>query len=187
MKRALGVAASMLIATAVPAIAQEAGAVTASEIEPQAYTGTWYEIARTPAPFQQRCDGGVTAQYSLIDDTTMEVVNRCDATGGETQSVRGEADVVDDNFNTFSVELGDEGAHGINYVVAAASAVEDGQYQWAAVYSPDERIGWILSRSTDLDEEDRDRARSALEEAGVDVSELSDTPQPPKTYEHSDQ
>ncbi|SDY61794.1 lipocalin family protein [Citreimonas salinaria] len=185
MKRALFAATSMLVVSTVPALAQQAGAVTASEVEPQAYTGTWYEVARTPAPFQQECQGGVTAQYSLIDDTTMEVVNRCDTSGGETQSVSGEAEVVDGNFNTFSVEIGDEGAPGINYVVAAASEVENGQYQWAAVYSPDDKIGWILSRSAELDEEDREQARSALEEAGVAVSELSDTPQPPETYEPS--
>ena len=48
-------------------------------------------------------------------------------------SVSGEAEVVDGNFNTFSVELSDNNdAPAINYVVAAADSGEAGQYQWVA-------------------------------------------------------
>lgn len=184
MQRLPGLAASTVLAAALPAIAQEAGTVTTSEIDPDAYTGTWFEIARTPAPFQEQCEGGVTASYDLVDETTMKVVNRCDLPSGETQGVSGEAEVVDGNFNTFNVQLGGSGdSPGINYVVAAVSEIENGKYQWAAVHSPDGDIGWILSRSTELAPEARARAEAALDEAGVDTSELSDTPQPPDTYD----
>lgn len=184
MKSALTMGMLLLLSAPATATAQTAGAVTASEIDPQAYTGTWYEVARTPAPFQEKCDGGVTATYNLADTTTMQVVNHCDLPGGETQEVTGQAQVIDGNFNTFSVEIGDaQATPGINYVVAAASEVEDGQYQWAAVHAPDENIGWILSRSPELDADAHEEAKSALEEAGVDVSQLSETPQPPETYQ----
>lgn len=185
MKFALATMTSLLaLSGPMTAEAQTAGAVTAAEIDPTAYTGTWYEIARTPAPFQERCAGGVTADYTLIDDTTMQVVNRCDLPDGETQSVRGEAEVIDGNFNTFAVDLGDtDDAEGINYVVAAASDVQDGRYQWAAVYGPDDGIGWILSRSAEIETAAREQAEAALQEAGVDLAQLSDTPQPPETYE----
>src|SRR5690554_4009194 len=123
---------------AVPATAQEAGSTTGLEINPQSYTGVWYEIARTPTPYQEDCEGGVTATYNLIDDATMEVINRCDRASGDPEGVVGEAEVVDGNFNTFSVEFGqDTGAPGINYIVAAVGDEEAEQYPWAAVYSPD--------------------------------------------------
>ena len=107
----LGIAAML----AVPATAQEAGATTALEINPQFYTGVWYEIARTSTPYQEDCEGGVTATYNLVDDATMEVINRCDRAAGDEQGVVGEAEVVNGNFNTFSVEFGDDsGSPGVN-------------------------------------------------------------------------
>lgn len=182
MRLAIALSAALLVAA--PAIAQEAGTTTALEIDPQSYTGLWYEIARTPTPYQEDCEGGVTAAYNLIDDTTMKVVNRCDRSSGDEQGVAGEAEVVNGNFNTFSVEFGeDSSAPGVNYVVAAVGQEEDGQYPWAAVYSPDGNTGWILARDPELDAERRDEAEAALSEVGVDLTQLSDTAQPPQTYD----
>ncbi len=183
MRTAIAAVAALLVT--VPTLAQEAGTTTALEIDPKAYTGLWYEIASTPTPYEQDCDGGVTATYTLIDDATMEVVNRCDReAGGDEQGVVGEAEVVNGNFNTFSVEFGEEsGAPGVNYVVAAVGEAEGGQYPWAAVYSPDGNTGWILAREIELSEEERGAAEEALGEVGVDLSQLSNTAQPPQTYD----
>ncbi|WP_108398679.1 lipocalin family protein [Devosia submarina] len=186
MRFAIAMGTALLVTA--PTFAQEAGTTTALEINPQSYTGLWYEIARTPTPYQQDCDGGVTATYNLVDDATMEVINRCDRTSGDEQGVVGTAEVVNGNFNTFSVEFGeDSGAPGVNYVVAAVGEEEDGQYPWAAVYSPDGNTGWILAREPELSSEDREEAEASLSEVGVDLSELSDTSQPPQTYDPSAQ
>jgi len=181
MRIALAVATSMLVA--LPVMAQSAGEVVAEEIDPKAYMGTWYEIARTPAPFQEQCTGGVTATYELIDAETVRVTNRCDTEGRETQSATGEAKVVNGNFNTFDVAFA-EGGHspGVNYVVVAASDIEDDQYQWAAVHSPQGPIGWILARSPRIEADARRQAAAALAKAGIDVAQLTDTAQPPQNY-----
>lgn len=182
MRFTLVLGTALLIAS--PAYAQEAGATTSSEINPQAYTGVWFEIARTPTPYQEDCEGGVTARYELIDDATMQVVNRCDRASGEDQGVVGEAEIVNGNFNTFDVEFGEEsGAPGVNYVVAAVGEEEGEQYPWAAVYSPDGNTGWILARDPQLAADDRQEAEDALGELGVDLSQLTDTSQPPQTYD----
>ena len=83
MRFALGLAASLMMAA--PALAQDAGTTASTEIDPQAYAGIWYEIARTPAPFQEMCAGGVTATYELVGAGTVKVTNRCD---GRTASRR---------------------------------------------------------------------------------------------------
>jgi hypothetical protein len=44
------------------------------------------KVARTPAPFQEQCVGGVTAFYELIDDETIRVLNRRDVPGGVATS-----------------------------------------------------------------------------------------------------
>ena len=88
--------------------------------------------------------------------------------------------VLDLEHVEFSV--GEE-SQGVNYVVAAAGDIEDGKYQWAAVQSPEGPIGWILAREPQIDAETRSQAEAALKEAGIDVSQLSDTAQPPQTYQ----
>uniref|UniRef100_UPI0038995D6E lipocalin family protein n=1 Tax=Microvirga roseola TaxID=2883126 RepID=UPI0038995D6E len=50
------------------------------------------------------------------------------------------------------------------------------------VRGPGEGFGWILSRSPDLDEEAREAAEAAMEEAGLDPTRLEETDQPPETY-----
>jgi apolipoprotein D and lipocalin family protein len=181
MRSLIAIGTALLLATS--AHAQEAGATTGLEIDPAAYAGVWYEIARTPVPFQQQCTGGVTATYTLRSDSEVGVENRCDLASGETESATGSADVVDGNFNTFAVEIEDSDAPGINYVVAAVGEPVEGQYSWAAVHSPDGDTGWILARDPDLPDDARADAEAALEDLGVDIAQLSDTAQPPQTYD----
>jgi apolipoprotein D and lipocalin family protein len=181
MRSLIALGTALLLTTSVHA--QDAGATTGIEIDPQAYAGVWYEIARTPVPFQQQCTGGVTATYTLRSDTEVGVENRCDLASGETESATGAADVVDGNFNTFAVEIEDSDAPGINYIVAAVGDEADGRYPWAAVHSPDGNTGWILARDPDLAEDARADAEAALAELGVDIAQLSDTTQPPQTYD----
>ena len=168
MRFALGLAASLMMAA--PALAQDAGTTASTEIDPQAYAGIWYEIARTPAPFQEMCAGGVTATYELVGAGTVKVTNRCDGEDGQPQGITGEAEVVSNNFNTLNVEFSmGEQNQGVNYVVAAASDIKDGKYQWAAVQSPEGPIGWILAREPQIDAETRSQAEAALKEAGIEI------------------
>ncbi|MBV0893265.1 lipocalin family protein [Paracoccus sp. Z118] len=182
MKLPCAVSALMLAAAA--ALAQEAGTVSGTEIDPQAYTGVWYEIASVPAPFQAACEGGTTALYELIDTQTLRVLNRCDVAGGEVVGVEGTAEVVNGNLNTFDVQFPqspDEAR--VNYVVVAVGEMEGDVYSWSAVRSPESGFAWILSRTLELDAGDRQAAEEALTAAGTDVSTLQDTAQPPQTYD----
>lgn len=182
MELAMRVATAAMLAAA-PAGAQEAGAVTTTQINPQAYMGLWYEIARSPTASEDQCAGGVTATYEMATPESVTVTNRCDSKSGEQQRVIGVAQVMNGNFNTFDVMF--EGAvpsPGVNYVVAAASDIEEGLYQWAAVQSPEEGLGWILSRNPVIAPEARKAAEVALDEAGVDVGQMADTAQPPQSY-----
>ena len=170
-------------------LALGAGAALAEDrtVEPEAYAGLWYEIARTPTPFQIQCEGGVTALYELIDDDTVRVLNRCDVAGGEASSVEGTAEEVGSDFRRFDVAFGPSPDDDrVNYVVEAVGPVEDERHAWAAVSDGDGGTGWILAPRPDLDADARDDARAALEEAGVDVGALQDTPQPPENYDPED-
>ena len=58
-------------------------------IDLQRYVGTWHEIARFPNTFQRKCAGDVTATYTLLEDGTIKVVNRCRQADGETTEAVG--------------------------------------------------------------------------------------------------
>jgi apolipoprotein D and lipocalin family protein len=141
---------------------------TQGQIDPQAYAGLWYEIERTPAPFQEQCEGGVTALYEQIDAQTVRVLNRCDLPGEDVSSVEGLAEEVGDNFRRFEVSFdGAPEGEEANYVVEAVGPVEDGRYAWAAVSDGDGGIGWILAPLPELAEDMRREARAALEKAAA--------------------
>jgi apolipoprotein D and lipocalin family protein len=162
------------------------GAQASESIDPQAYLGLWYEIARTPTPFQEQCEGGVTALYEQIDAVTVSVVNRCDLPGGEISSVAGRAEEVGDSFRRFEVSFdGVPDGEEVNYVIEAVGPVENGRYAWAAISDGAGGTGWILSPRLDLDEMAREEATAALEAADVATQQLSVTPQPPRNYDPS--
>jgi len=172
------------------ALALGAGAAFAADdrsVVPDAYTGLWYEIARTPAPFQEQCVGGSTAFYEPMNDDSVRVINRCDLPDGQVARVEGVAEEVGEEFRRFEVRIGvSPDDDQVNYVVEAVGPVEDGRHAWAAVSDGDGGIGWILAARPDLGDDAMDEARAALEAAGVDTAQLQQTPQPPENYDPED-
>lgn len=171
-------AAAALLGLSQPGVAQTAE----DEIDPRLYAGLWYEIARTPAPFQQQCDGGVTAFYE-IEDAQIRVVNRCDLPDGSVETIEGTAQPVGDDFRSLSVDFpGSPETPGVDYRIEAVGPVTEDRYEWAAVTSPGE-IGWILSRTPDIRDDALRAARQALEAADIDPRALTPTSQPPRNYD----
>src|SRR3712207_4302276 len=59
------------------------------------YAGLWYEVARLPNRFEEKCAGDVTAEYTLKGPGRLKVVNRCrKRDGGRTEAV-GDAKLAD--------------------------------------------------------------------------------------------
>jgi apolipoprotein D and lipocalin family protein len=64
------------------------------------YLGMWYEIASYPSWFQKGCTAS-TAEYSLLPNGKIRVVNRChkDSLEGPLKVSKGKAEVVDTTTN----------------------------------------------------------------------------------------
>ena len=126
----------------------EAPLSVVSIVDLNRYLGKWYEIARYPAWFQKGCVRA-TAQYSLLDNGKIQVVNRCykDSLDGALKESKGKAEVVDTTTNAklkvwfFWPFKGD-------YWVIDLSP----DYQWAVVGEPSRKYLWILSRTPVMDE-----------------------------------
>src|SRR5919112_230203 len=59
------------------------------------YAGLWYEVARLPNRFEEKCAGDVTAEYAPKEKGRIRVVNRCRKRDGKTTEAVGEAKRAD--------------------------------------------------------------------------------------------
>src|SRR5215207_706553 len=59
------------------------------------YAGLWYEVARLPNRFEEKCAGDVTAEYTLRSADRLKVVNRCRKRDGKMTGAVGAAKLAD--------------------------------------------------------------------------------------------
>ena len=147
------------------------GAVVAS-VDPARYVGVWYEIATTGSFQQQQCTG-TTATYTALNDTTVEVLNRCyvGTLDGPLNEIVGTATAVDDTFSRLLVDfnLGFEAPYDI---VELDGAAGEDPYEFAAVSSLDGLQVWVLARTPDLDDETYDAILDRLDARGMEPERL---------------
>ena len=144
------------------------------------YSGQWYESARLPNPFQEKCSGDVTANYMLESDGNIGVVNRCRLSNGKISEATGVAKKAQKNGKNSVLKVRFAPAFlsflpqvwGDYQVLALGSA-----YEYAVVGDPDRKYLWILSRSPQLGETLYSEAVRHARDQGFDVSKLQRTTQ----------
>ncbi len=117
------------------------------------YCGTWYEIARFPNRFQKECVSDVTATYSMLEDGTVRVVNRCRKGNGETSEAEGKARRKSDEDPPSKLEVRFAPAFlsifpfvwGDYWIIDLAP-----DYSYAVIGEPSRQYLWILSRTPAL-------------------------------------
>ena len=149
------------------------GSTTVQSVEPTRYLGLWYEIASTPMAQQASCTG-TTAEYTLKDDTSINVYNRCylGSLDGEENTILGSARFIDDSYAKLLVDFGFGFEAPYNIVELDGQSGED-PYEFAAVAS----IGslWILSRTPEIDDELLSELLTRLESRDFPVEDLQYT------------
>lgn len=115
--------------------------------EPDRYLGTWYEVARLDHRFE-RGMSNVTAEYSMLDDGGVRVVNRgYVAEKGEWNEATGKAYFVGSpDIGQLKVSFFGPFYGGYNII-----ELDKDSYQYALVAGPDRDYLWILARSPNLD------------------------------------
>jgi len=147
---------------------------TVQHVDVERYMGTWYEIARTPNPFQEGCTG-TTATYELEADGDVKVYNRCyqGTLDGEVDDATGHAYVADTSTNakfrvTFFWPF-----YGDYWIVA----LDEQDYQWVVVSEPDRDYVWLLARSPQIDDALYQDLLARMEEMQLPVDQLMLTKQ----------
>lgn len=138
-----------------------------SDLDPQRYQGRWYQVAAVPQPFTLQCASNTTADYGVINTTTISVTNTCRTLVGGQSSISGQARVQDPE-QPGSLTVAFDGISGqsldgpVNYRV---TYLED-DYSLAIVGDPQRFSGFVLSRTPSLTSEQWDTVKNVTAKRG---------------------
>lgn len=141
------------------------------------YLGTWYEICRLPMKYEDETASDITATYSLTEDGSIHVDNRClDAEGIPSQSI-GKAEAVDDTNAKLTVTFLPEFLRWIPFTKGDYWVLKlDPDYRHVLVGEPDRQFLWVLSRDPEMSAQERMAYLDHARALGYDLSNLI-TPQ----------
>lgn len=181
-KIAVGGAVLLGLSLATMAYAQKPPLATVEKLEVDRYLGVWYEVARKPLYFQNKCDRDVTATYTLNENGNVNVDNKCYSKDGKLEQSVGEAFIQNAPFNTklkvsflpsairwLPVGRGD-------YWVLKL----DEDYQTVLVGEPSRKYMWVLSRDAHPDEQVVSEYLNYAKSVGYDLSDVIKTKQTQK-------
>src|SRR5512134_2642197 len=127
---------------------------TADWVDLARYAGRWYEIARLPNRFQDKCAGDAVATYTLRPDGRVKVVNECRTKDGRTAHVEGVARRADEKrpASRLKVRFAPAFLSFLPFVWGDYWIVElDREYRHALVGDSSRKYLWILSRTPVMD------------------------------------
>ncbi len=152
---------------------------TVGAVDLSRYVGDWYELARFPNRFEEKCAADVMARYRRQDGGTIEVINSCRKADGTITTARGVARIVDTSSNAkLEVRFAPAFLSFIPWVWGDYWIIGlEPQYRWAVVGSPDRKYLWVLSRTPVVDEREYAQAVERAAANGFDVSRLKRTKQ----------
>ncbi|MFA6742380.1 MAG: lipocalin family protein [Arcobacteraceae bacterium] len=139
---------------------------TVEKVDLNKYLGTWYEIARFEHFFERDCKN-VTANYSMLDDETIKVTNRCTKiTTNEKSEAQGQAHAIDETNSKLKVSFF-RPFYGDYWVL-----ILDKDYNYAVVGTPSREYLWILSRENKIPASVKNEILQKLPTLGFDTSKL---------------
>lgn len=146
------------------------------------YAGRWYEIARLPNRFQEKCACCTSATYTLRPDGRVSVVNECRTRDGATTRAEGVARLADEGgpASRLKVRFAPSYLSFLPFVWGDYWVLDlPDDYSHALVGSPDRGYLWILAREPSLPDSTYDRLLERARSQGFDTTRLLRTPQQP--------
>lgn len=169
----LMVGASLVAQAPLAGWAKPAEVKTVPSVDLNRYIGKWYEIAAIPMFFERNCHGNTTAEYTLLPDGLVKVVNSCDNAKRKRITAEGRAKVMDAKSNaklkvTFLHLFGWRWFAGGDYWITDLAP----DYSYALIGHPSRKYAWILSRTPSLPTETLEALSNKLKAQGYNPCEL---------------
>lgn len=139
---------------------------TVRQLDVARFMGRWYEIAR----YEHRFERGmthVTAEYTLLPDGKIRVVNR-GLKDGKPKEITGKARRPDPQEYPGRLEVSFFLWFYSDYYVLEVGS----DYQYAVIGSSSDKYLWILSRKPDMPQWQLEQILSSLRKRGYDLSRL---------------
>ena len=144
-----------------------------SKLDLNRYLGRWVDICRLPLRWEDETATDITATYSLNDDGTVRVDNRCFDEDGQPSQAIGEAAPVDDAKSRLKVTFLPEYVRWIPFTKGDYWVLKiDPGYRTALVGTPDRKYLWILSRQPEISETIKDEYLAEARQQGFDLTNL---------------
>lgn len=129
---------------------------TQSGVDLNRYAGTWYEQARLPNRFQDDCMADVRADYRVLPDGTLGVVNQCRTADGATKTATAEGRLAPafdpPDPARLEVRFAPKWTSWLPMVWGDYWILQiAGDYQYSLVGTPDRKYLWVLSREREAD------------------------------------
>ncbi|HEV2862409.1 MAG TPA: lipocalin family protein [Pyrinomonadaceae bacterium] len=144
------------------------------------YAGRWYEVARLPNRFEEKCAGDVSAEYTPLADGRIKVVNRCRKQDGSMSQAEGVARPKDKSGanSRLKVRFAPAFLSFLPFVWGDYHVIELApDYSHALVGDPSRKYLWLLSRTPRMDEDTYTALTEKARAEGFDVSRLIRTKQ----------
>ena len=139
---------------------------TVKQLDIPRFMGKWYEIARYEHTFEKGMSH-VTAEYSLLPDGKIRVINR-GIKNGKPKEIIGKAKLP------YPIEY--PGRLKVSFFLwfyADYYILElDKEYQYAIIGSSSDKYLWILSRTPDMPKEKLNKFLQNIKRRGYDLSRL---------------
>lgn len=141
------------------------------------YMGRWYEIGKFPNRFQRKCVSDTSAEYRLLENGTVRVLNRCREAGGKFDEAIGVARQVGGPASAkLEVRFAPAWLSFLSAVWGDYWVIDlDPDYQLAAVSEPKREYLWILARTPKVDPERYRALLQRLQAMGLDTAKLEVT------------
>lgn len=139
---------------------------TVRQLDVARFMGRWYEIAR----YEHRFERGmthVTAEYTLLPDGKIRVVNR-GLKDGKPKEITGKARRPDPQEYPGRLEVSFFLWFYSDYYVLEVGS----DYQYAVIGSSSDKYLWILCRKPDMPQWQLEQILSSLRKRGYDLSRL---------------
>ncbi|MDD4149985.1 MAG: lipocalin family protein [Bacteroidales bacterium] len=143
------------------------GAVAVKPFNKEKYLGKWYEIARLDFKFERNLNN-TTAEYSVNEDGTIKVDNKgYNTVTGEWSQAIGKAKFIGNN-DVAMLKVSFFGPFYAGYNVIAL----DADYKYALVSGKNLKYLWILSRTTSIPDEIKNKYLKIAKEIGFNTENL---------------
>jgi apolipoprotein D and lipocalin family protein len=145
-----------------------------SSLDIDRYLGRWYEICRLPLRWEDEKATDITANYSLNEDGTVRVDNRCFDEDGKPVRAVGQAVPVPGSSNSqLKVTFLPEFVRWLPFTKGDYWVLKiDREYSTALVGTPDRKYLWVLARHPEIPETTRMQYLEEARRQGFDLEDL---------------